>query len=347
MIEDPVSQTDLPAQARFFIFAIFLFRPYILHMTQDLTDANRQLAKDIVSQIGQQLRSCQFIAKGSTCVAFKLHTNKADLVLRVAAPRGGKSARFELDFSIRQALSRLTTYIATPVATNRDFQIEGVQTEWALDHYCEGDTLPRGQIPRQISQQLATVLAGLHQLPVKGYGKLKNARTEFLGCDPDPVSGLLSRFEQPWPFSKTPLPTHPSVQADPSLLRPLKAIEHDLRNFGTTGNRSIIHGDLHELQFLTQNGQLSALLDFNESFVGRREWDFGSYLYFHGNERLHDLLNAYGQDGSELEQMKYNAWLASILIALHHGNRSAILSRPSRLKASVRYLKEAVRQIHL
>ena len=133
------------------------------------------------------------------------------------------------------------------------------------------------------------------------------------------------------------------IQADQNLLCPISKMELRLRDFASGGGQSVVHGDLHEQQFLVQNRQLIALLDFNESFIGRYEWDFGSYLYFHGELSLIDLLSTYYSTANEIRNAKANAWLAAILIALHHGNRAKVLNRPLRLNKSVAVLRVAVK----
>ncbi len=305
-------------------------------------NSHQALALEIVSRLNESLVSCDFLAKGATCEAFKLTTNVREYVLRISTPNKGKSSNFESNFALRQSLSALSKKVALPIATNLDFDGSAQGSDWALDSYCEGGFVSRGEIPQDVSRQLGRVLKHLHSLPCKGHGALKNSRGLFLGSCADTVNGLLSRFEKPWPFCDYQLSVHPSVQVAPALLDKLVKLEDEFRRFASGGGVSVLHGDLHEQQFLVHKNQLVALLDFNESFIGRCEWDFGSYLYFHGERCLAELLDGYCEDAAEKEAYERGAWLASLLIALHHGNRAVVLSRPHRLDASVEHLKKAL-----
>jgi hypothetical protein len=162
----------------------------------------------------------------------------------------------------------------------------------------------------------------------------------FRGLCDNPIDGLLSRFESPWPFSETPLQSHPSVLNMPSLYPKLISIENELREFAESPDTVVVHSDLHEAQLLVTNDRLIALLDFNETMSGRAEWDFGSYYYFHGKECLNHLLEGYIDDTSARQKYAEQALYGAILIALHHGNRGVILNKPHRILASVRFLSE-------
>jgi aminoglycoside phosphotransferase (APT) family kinase protein len=112
-----------------------------------------------------------------------------------------------------------------------------------------------------------------------------------------------------------------------------------LLEFLADRNGVVVHSDLHERQLLTDGATLAAVLDFNDAVVGRLEWDFGSYLYFHGQDCLSDLLDGYTDDVSQKSRFADNALLAGILIALHHGNRGVLLGIPDRIQASAKFLK--------
>ena len=152
--------------------------------------------------------------------------------------------------------------------------------------------------------------------------------------------GMLSRLEAPWPFGGSRLADHPAVRMRPSLARPLASLESELTAFVHQSKAPVVtHSDLHEGQLLQQEGTLTAVLDFNDAVVGRPEWDFGSYLYFHGDACLCDLVDGYAISADERKSTVQRATLAAILIALHHGNRGVALQRPHRIEASVRFLE--------
>ena len=134
------------------------------------------------------------------------------------------------------------------------------------------------------------------------------------------------------------------MQKSPALLRLLATLEPALISFVRDGaTPAVIHSDLHERQLLQHDDRLTAVLDFNDAIVGRREWDFGSYLYFHGDTCLSDLVEGYTSDSDEKRSLTDQANLAAILIALHHGNRGVVLQRPHRVEAATRFLESRLR----
>ncbi|NND90562.1 MAG: phosphotransferase [Granulosicoccus sp.] len=178
----------------------------------------------------------------------------------------------------------------------------------------------------------------MHDIPVSGYGRLENSTDKLTGSAQSAEVGLQMRYEAPWPFTFESLDDHPTVRALPSLKPKIHRMESDLLSFEQGSKPAINHSDLHEGQLLVSADSLTALLDFNDAFVGRREWDLGSYLYFHGSKCLGDLLDGYCRSTDDRSSLTDQAALASVLIALHHGNRGAILGRPHRIEASVKYL---------
>ena len=263
-----------------------------------------------------------------------------DVVVRIAAPNPGKSARYESDLLIRRLLGESTPLVAEPVATHRDRSVPGVDRAWAVDAYRAGTGPVRGRVPAAVSRGLGAVLAALHRLPVRGRGLIADSREALRGSCADPVAGLSSRFELPRPASGDALLEHPAVRAHPPIGAALLAIGPELEALVHDDRTPAVnHADLHEGQLLTSRGRLVALLDFGDALAAPPEWDLGSYLYFHGPGCLADLLSGYGTVRAARPALLRRAELASVLIALHHGNRAVRLGRPARLEASVAHLR--------
>lgn len=296
------------------------------------------LSTQILDRLGEKQVSTTFLESGSTSNAFKVVSNHSKYVLRVASPHAGKTASYETDFQIRNSLFQECLPVAKPIATNESFQTD-IPKKWALDEFREGSHPNRGSIPTLVSKQLGFLLQAMHELPVSAFGRLDNSRLRLAGVAETPESGLLTRFESPWPFTSASLDDHPCVGARPSLKVGLQRIKSDLTAFVQESKPAVVHSDIHEGQLLVLEGRLTALLDFNEAVAGRREWDLGSYLYFHGKQCLSDLLDGYSSSSIEKSDLTDRAVLASILVALHHGNRGAVLKRRHRIEASINFLQ--------
>lgn len=295
----------------------------------------------ILKELGEKHQSTSFLESGSTSAAYKVHSSHSVYILRIANPNEGKKASYESDFQLRNLLFGEGLPVAKPIATNESFNF-AKQEVWAFDEYRAGNHPTRGKVTPLVSKQLGSMLQVMHQLPVSAFGRLENSRDAFVGVKKTPESGLLTRFESPWPFTTETLANHPAVLLQPSLNKPLQRLRSELTVFVRESKPSIIHTDLHEGQFLVVDDGLSALLDFNEMVAGRPDWDLGSYLYFHGTECLSDLLDGYCGNSSEKADLTASACLAAILIALHHGNRGKVLGRPHRIAASVHFLEETL-----
>ena len=302
-----------------------------------MTSAIR-LSVQILKRLGEAHRSTVYLESGSSSIAYRVVSDRSEYILRVASTNTGKVAKYESDFYLRSLLYREGHPVARPIATNVSLDI-GLKKLWAFDEYHPGTHPKRGEIAPLVSRQLGSMLRFMHKLPVSGHGLFENSRTRLFGLSPTPETGMLSRFESPWPFTAVPLDKHPSVRDQPSLKSGIQRLKNELSAIVKKGRSAVIHSDLHEKQLILSNGRLSALLDFNEAGVGRPEWDMGSYLYFHGEKCLNDLLDGYTNNSLEKMELSYRSRLASILIALHHGNRGCILDRPHRIKASRQFLK--------
>lgn len=302
-------------------------------------ETGTSIAGQVIAAIGEQHESTQLVEQGSTSTVFRIATRQNDYILRVATPREGKSPSFESDYAIRRVLCEVNLPVAKPIATDQLIDIE-TREHWALDEFREGTHPVRGMVSSNISIELGRLLRQLHDLPASGYGQLVDTRQRLSGRSKTPEEGMLSRFEEPWPFGSSPLSDHPAVRMSPVLSEPLAAMEPQLVSFVRDGNTPVvIHSDLHERQLLQHDNRLTAVLDFNDAIVGRCEWDFGSYLYFHGDACLSDLVDGYTSDSDEKRSLINQANLAAILIALHHGNRGVVLQRPHRIEAATRFLE--------
>ncbi len=307
-----------------------------------MTDSNelekaRSIALQATRDRGEILSDIFFLDSGSTSNAFLLTTECGDYVLRIANPRGGKSATYEADFAMRKAMSEAGLPVARPIATN---QTVGFSTTaiWVLDEYIKGEHTGRGDVPPAVSRQVGELLRFLHDLTASRFGRLETVSNEFVGATDNPIEGMLMRFEQPWPFTHIRLEEHPAVQAIPALRVKLAALRDPLRTFVLESDPVVTHSDLHEGQLLINGDKLTGLLDFNDACLARREWDFGSYLYFHGEDCLSALLDGYTESSREKQYCWEQAKYAAILTALHHGNRGVVLDRPHRIAASAQFL---------
>jgi aminoglycoside phosphotransferase (APT) family kinase protein len=283
----------------------------------------------------------QVIAQGSTSRVWRADTPGGSVVVRLAVPAQGKSVGFDADVGVRTRMYRADDRVAQPLASGRaDLPNPngGPAVPWCVDRYIAGQTAPRGAIPEQVCQDLGQVLSRLHALPVKRYGLLEDRQDMLVGQELDPVTGLLSRLQDPWPFTPLSLADHPLIRAAPELRDRLAPLEDGLRALVTSQRCCLNHTDLHEGQLLIADGRLAGLIDFGDVTVGPLGWDIASFAYFHGWYLAQAMLNGYTHDAHTRNRLLADARQFAPLIALHHASRSVTLRRPQRLQYAIQFL---------
>jgi aminoglycoside phosphotransferase (APT) family kinase protein len=298
-------------------------------------------ARTILAACGIAIEGLQPLAAGAQSTVWDVRARQGRFVLRVAAPRHGERVRYEAEYAIRKRLHALGGRVARPIATNRDVDA-GVTVDWCLDEFA-GSERPTGQLPRQACQDLGQTLALLHSLPVDGYGLLENRRDRLVGRHRDVRDGILSRLEQPWPFSGQPIERHPIATEAPDLLDAIEAMHSQLLGLlSLDRGLSVNHADLHAGQLPLSNGRLAAVLDFGDAVAGPPSWDIGSFGYFFGWNRTVRMLEGYSEYRSTRALLIDQGRMFAIVIALHHAGRSAPLIQPQRMSGALRYLRAAL-----
>ena len=314
---------------------------------QTLPSNEAALVEAILASIGMTAPTVQFLTVGATSRVWRAETSDAAVVIRLAAPAPQKEVRFDADVGVRQRLTRVDKHIAEPLAVGRwslATSSHDAGVSWCVDRFILGETAPRGAIPARVCRELGAVLAHLHALPVTHYGLLEDRRDLLIGQAPDAVSGLLTRLQDPWPFTERPLTEHPIVRAAPDLLAPLTTLEDRLRGVAQARQYCLNHTDLHEKQLRIADARLVGLLDFGDATIGPPAWDIASFAYFHGWPLARLVLAGYTADEETFHHLLADAWGFSILIALHHASRSVSLQRPQRMQSAIQFLRDTVVQ---
>ncbi len=284
-----------------------------------------ELAERVAGALGMELLELSPLGAGASGQVFQLETTVGVFALRVAQPHPGKRAGFGADVRVRRELLKLDERTSRPLAhagTHPDI----ANTAWCLDGLVGGESPARGALPPRVCREIGEVLAHLHSLDAAGYGLLDLASESLRGCCDDFLEGVQSRLQDPWPFWDGKLEQHPLMKVAPRLASRLEALREEMLNVAAA-SAVVCHTDLHERQFLLQDGRLAALLDFSDAAIGPRVWDLASFGYFHGWTLAGEVLKGYGDLS---EGTPRQARLFALVIALHHLSRSFTLNRPER-----------------
>ena len=301
-----------------------------------------RLVEGILSSCDMGSVTLQFLAQGSTSCVWRADTRRGPVVIRLSDPAPGKAARFDADAGLRARLYRAGEPVAEPLAmgrASRALSHEGLDVLWCVDRFIEGQAAPRGAIPERVCHDLGRVLSCLHALPASRYGLLEDRRDVLQGQEYDAVAGLLTRLQDPWPFTPFALEAHPIAKAAPDLREHLAPLEDRLREVVVRQPGCASHTDLHEGQLLVADGHLVGLLDFGDATIGPPWWDFASFAYFHGWCLAKEVPTGYTLDPDSRHEILAKARLFATLIALHHASRSVTLQQPRRMQDALRILR--------
>lgn len=299
-----------------------------------------ELVEQITAACGITASSIEHLATGAQSQVWLVTVGVARYTLRIGVARPGERNTYEAEHGIRRRLVELGGRVARPIYTNRDKRLD-TAVKWSLDEYVEGAPIPAGELAREACREIGELLAKLHSIPVRGFGLLRNQRGELTGSRPNPREGILSRLHEPWPFTGVPLESHPIIAERPDFLPRLHTAEPTILELvDSLPQPVVLHTDLHPGQFLFKGGRLAALVDFGDATAGPPAWDVASFAYFFGWQRAGWMLEGYTDDRARRDQLRAEARLFALVIALHHAGRAGVLGQRRRMDGAIRYLAE-------
>ncbi len=209
---------------------------------------------------------------------------------------------------------------------------------WLVDRFVAGEPVGRRPLRDGEVADLATVLRAVHEIPVSGFGRMVDQLAPLVGRAGSMDAGVSSRFQQPWPCSGPPLRDHPLATHAPDLVGAIQPFSGRIAEAANRWPTALTHVDLHGGQMLTQDGRLTALLDFADASVLSPVWDFASLTYFLGPAVARAALKTYEADPDRRQRLAHDGSLVSVAVALHHASRAETLHLPERRARVIAYL---------
>lgn len=301
------------------------------------------LAEEVLVLIGQRPIQVNFLAKGATCNVWMVRSeSKKCYALRIIED-DDRVIDGVLDRFIRNDVLARGGRVAAALLSSETIGKKLYNKRWGLDAFVSGIHPKRGGLPEAVCRQLGETLAALHQVPVRGFGRLSNiVRGEIVGEQTLPMDGVKHRFENPLPETWTVGFAHPVLSAVPELADEISARLATVSDAIEDRNAVLCHTDLHEKQILCNENDLTALIDFGGVSIIDRHWDLGSIYYFHGKENFAKLYDSYVGFTAGEESHSQLASSFSVAIAMHHASRSRLPGKHHRLKRAINHIQQVI-----
>lgn len=237
------------------------------------------------------------LAAGLTSQVWLVDDGIQDWVVRLPQPDSGRLPSYESE----QLIGSLLGTEGHPVAEWKVVRVDAI--------YCSVARRLQGtpisyQAPwsARFASHLARLLRDLHTIRCVGYGPIRNTSTAIVGTATSNEDGIQARWSraQIWPFDESTLDEHPVNQYAPDVAEAFNENATEIRS-AASGPIGLVHSDLHREHLLVApSGDLAAVLDFGDAFVGSITWDFALLHWYYGARNTQKVGNEYGKAGPDL-----------------------------------------------
>ena len=218
-----------------------------------------------------------------------------------------------------------------------DFEVLDEAPGRSLRDYDEDD-----RAIRPLLTALGRLAARLHRVEASGAGWLDAAAMLGSGADPARIGGLFGTWREyvssAAPQSRRRLRRDRCDHVcgrDPDR-GPLPRVDRPAR---TTPTRRVMHGDLGNHNVFVRDGEVSALIDWEDCLVGDPVFEVAFWATFHPERRHDAFLEGYAAEAPLPADFERRFWLYFLRIALSktvHRHRFGYVDRPGRPPAAAR-----------
>jgi hypothetical protein len=234
--------------------------------------------------------------------AWRVLVDDAPWIIRTPIAASGRrpSARSEvavgrlLPASLRVPRWRLVVVEETDCTASPELPGRPVDPEW---------TWSAG-----FASAVGDVLSSTHGLGsgATGWGPLVDRDDRLVGAAASNVAGVVDRWflARMWPFDGASLEAHPVATVAPGLVDCLASLEGAVLD-AASGDRSLVHSDLHAQHLLVRGGELAGVLDFGDAFIGSAAWDIALLRHYYGVVNAHAVALALDEGETLLAASRY------------------------------------------
>lgn len=309
------------------------------------TNHIKSLALEITHFLDETFISVEFLTQGSDKQVWHLKSNQNEYALRILSGRTSIEL-CAIEFQIRNKLANNHAKVAQPILISSEHPEITNKTDWVLDQYVKGSHPKRAALSPKTCADIGRSLAVLHGLKISGVGKPENIKHSVItACNNDPITALLTRFDNPLPVSGGDWKQHPIHAKRPDIIPRIQPYILEIRSELNKAQPVLCHSDLHERQMMCHDGELKALLDFDDMTIANPRWDFASLYYFHTSNTLDKTLNAYTNDKTMRSVLHNGAILFSLGIALHHASRSRLKGKEHRFMVACNHISKTLEKL--
>jgi aminoglycoside phosphotransferase (APT) family kinase protein len=312
-----------------------------------------EAARAVAAGLGFRTGRLTPIGHGVASDAWLLACQGASFVLKLARQEPGRPCTYWSESLVMSALRQSGLPVPEVIAVSP--RCAATKTErplrpWLLVGSADGMPLSRHRPAGSVSQSLGRFLSAMHRYPAGGLGPLRQTSTGITGMNGTVEDGLLARWRSGlfWPHDGSSLSAHALAVADGALLRNIEAVVTRCMAEATESEPArLLHSDLHREHIFTQNGRLTAIIDFGGAFVCPISCEFAPIALFLGWDVANAVMKSYAEasddDNSELARATAKTALIFGLYRYDAESRAGRLQREG--PKIVSFLKESAKRV--
>ncbi|MEM8861187.1 MAG: phosphotransferase [Chloroflexota bacterium] len=287
------------------------------------------------------------LGQGATSAAWYVENERRAVIVRMVPLNTNRPVTYQSEFTILRQLKAKGCLVPKPLLNNAECpnQLTDIPEPWAVTEVINGQAIKKGQLSNQTARELGSLLATVHALPVRNYGRLTEQQTGLKGLQSDHLSGIRARWcwAPIWPFDDCRLETHPMADAEIDFIARLDALKPKLLEAITQDQAVLTHSDLHGEHIFEQDGRLTGVIDFGASFISIPAWDFAVMAYYHGWASVEESLFGYTSSAQAQDHQLKQAQKLALAVGLYKLAKGAESQKPSaKLIRIVNFVKQSL-----
>ena len=298
-----------------------------------MDNAAQKVQQIAQTALGTSIDQQILLGRGATSEAWQVGIGNDDFVVRFIPIGTKRPVTYQSEFTILRLLRAQGYNVPKPVLNSAECQqiLPNVPEPWAVTGLIDGSAILKEQLPQQAAKELGAMLAAIHTLPVKHFGRLAEQPGELCGLQSDPLMGTKARWCHAalWPLDGSMLEAHPIATMLSHLIGELQQMQMELMDAVQAENVVLTHSDLHGEHIFVKDQQLAGIIDFGVAFIGNPAWDFASLAFSHGWSVVEDVLTGYTNSAEQRSYLLNNTQKLALAVSLYKLDKALKANAPA------------------